>query len=116
VRVTFGRRQVDRLGVRSALARMLCSRKHCVFEPAAGRVDRWIVRDADSLNGTYVNGNALDAGECHLLSHRDVVSLGNALFVGAAGEGTRTAFSLRVSARRGGRVLLRPVAAARKTS
>lgn len=59
---------------------MTVSRAHAVLEMTAG--ERVSVRDAGSLNGTYVNGICVDAAE---LSDGDVVQVGTFQMVFFAG-------------------------------
>jgi Nif-specific regulatory protein len=50
------------------------SRRHCIFVPLG---DRYLVRDLDSHNGTFVNGQAIE--ECEL-RHQDRIAVGKSVF------------------------------------
>lgn len=61
------------------------SRSHAIFERNA---DGWIVRDCDSLNGTYVNRHRVDT---HQLRQGDEVQIGKYRFLFVIGEGSAQA-------------------------
>lgn len=42
--------------------------------------NRWLIEDKNSSNGTFVNGNRLDAGQATPLSHGDLIQLANIEF------------------------------------
>jgi Nif-specific regulatory protein len=78
-RFTLGRASTSRIVLKDDL----CSREHAEVFHADGR---WRLRDLNSLNGTRLNGEALDSE--WELSPRDVVSLGHTqlLFVEEMGQ------------------------------
>ena len=57
------------------LADMALSRAHCTITPSAGV---WHIRDADSSNGTFVNGAQVSE---HVLRDRDSIELGESVFL-----------------------------------
>ena len=57
------------------LADMALSRAHCTIAPSAGV---WRIRDADSSNGTFVNGAQVSE---HVLRDRDSIELGESVFL-----------------------------------
>jgi pSer/pThr/pTyr-binding forkhead associated (FHA) protein len=66
---TFGRASTRAIVV----PRPLVSRQHAQVEWAGGR---YYLRDLDSVNGTYLNGQRLH--EPHPLAHHDLIGLGDA--------------------------------------
>ena len=50
-----------------------CSRQHAVITFERGNL---IVEDLNSLNGTWVNGSRIHAGQFHMLKHGDVLQIG----------------------------------------
>lgn len=58
-----------------AISDLSLSRRHCVLSRSN---DRYMIRDLDSRNGTFVNGTAVsEAG----LNHGDQISVGESVFV-----------------------------------
>jgi hypothetical protein len=50
-----------------------CSRQHATITFDRGNV---LVEDLNSLNGTWVNGSRIHAGQYHVLKHGDVIQIG----------------------------------------
>ena len=56
-----------------AVEQIWCSRQHAVVTFDHGNV---FVEDLNSLNGTWVNGSRIHAGQYHTLKHGDVIQIG----------------------------------------
>ena len=56
-----------------AVEQIWCSRQHAVITFDRGNV---LVEDLNSLNGTWVNGSRIHAGQYHPLKHGDVIQVG----------------------------------------
>lgn len=56
-----------------SIEQIWCSRQHAVITFDHGNV---LVEDLNSLNGTWVNGNRIHAGQYHALKHGDVIQIG----------------------------------------
>jgi FHA domain-containing protein len=56
-----------------AVEQIWCSRQHAVITFDRGTV---LVEDLNSLNGTWVNGSRIHAGQYHALKHGDVIQIG----------------------------------------
>ena len=67
--VLVGRRQDHAI----SLSDPKCSRLHCKLSRTTDQ--RWILRDLDSTNGTFVNGRRLTSE--HLLADGDVIQVGD---------------------------------------
>ena len=67
------------------LADSLLSRRHCRVERAG---DRLVLKDLESLNGTFVNGRPVRE---HALSDGDRVTVGESCFIYLSGEGGQPA-------------------------
>jgi pSer/pThr/pTyr-binding forkhead associated (FHA) protein len=56
-----------------AIEQIWCSRQHAVITFDRGHV---LVEDLNSLNGTWVNGSRIHAGQYHALKNGDVIQIG----------------------------------------
>jgi len=56
-----------------SIEQIWCSRQHAVITFDRGAV---LVEDLNSLNGTWVNGSRIHAGQYHALKHGDVLQVG----------------------------------------
>lgn len=66
------------------------SKIHCAIQRKANK--RYVIKDLDSKNKTWLNGQALDSGEEIYLNHNDEIKIGRSLlkvtFVGASNSPT----------------------------